>query len=299
MSPLSRALRCCTRLLVVLLAMPESVAGARASEGYREPPPAVVELLTATPPPEPLLHAKSRRVALLFRKPVVPLERLARPYLGLAGFHFDPATGTSDTNPRIERVEVVDAGLEPGRPLVEWRPAGGAELAYVRFSPDGRFLSALAVSAGPARMVIFDVALAEERVIGAPVNPAWGDPCSWLGAQTLLCQLVPVDRGDVPTPRTEPRIVEHVGRAAPARTYSNLLDNANEDALFEYHFASELARVGIDGSIQRLAGSRGLIASVLPSPDGRDGAGPGGLDRAVGGEGVRGALDGAGPTLRR
>jgi dipeptidyl aminopeptidase/acylaminoacyl peptidase len=239
-----------------------------AAGGYREPSPAVVELLTAAPPPEPLLHATSRRVALLHHEGVVPLERVARPSLGLAGFRFDPTTGTSDVDPRVERIEIVDAGLEPTGPPIEWKPSGGAALTDVRFSPDGRNLSAIAISEGPARLVVFDVEKASERVLDVPVNAAWGEVCAWLAADALLCRLVPSEPRVVPPLRTEPRIVEHPGGKAPVRTYSNLLDNAKEDALFEYYFVSELARVGLDGSIQRYPGSRALIANVLPSPDG-------------------------------
>jgi dipeptidyl aminopeptidase/acylaminoacyl peptidase len=260
------------RILAIVLSLLLGTATHAASpgliDGYREPPRAVVDLLTANPPPEPLLHASSRRVALLHRKGVVPLERLSRPRLGLAGFRFDPSTGTSDFDPRVERVEIVDAGLAPGRPLVEWRPAGGATLSDVRFSPDGRHLSAVAVSEGPARLVVFDVDEARERVLDVPVNAAWGDPCAWLTRDALLCRVAPSDLGPMPPARMEPRIVEHPGGKAPVRTYSNLLDNANEDALFERYFTSELAQVGLDGRLRRHAGSRGLIASVLPSPDG-------------------------------
>jgi dipeptidyl aminopeptidase/acylaminoacyl peptidase len=265
---LARGFRCA----VAFFALPfagSAEAAPPGVDGYREPPPAVVELLTANAPPEPLLHATSRRVALLYRESVVPLERIARPSLGLAGFRFDPTTGISNLDPRVERVEIVDAGLEPAGPPIEWQPERGAALTDVRFSPDGRRLSAIAISDGPARLVIFDVEKARERVLDAPVNAAWGEACAWLAADELLCRLVPSERGPMPPARTEPRIVEHPGGKAPVRTYRNLLDNANEDALFEHYFASELARVGLDGSLRRYPGSRALIANVLPSPDGK------------------------------
>jgi dipeptidyl aminopeptidase/acylaminoacyl peptidase len=253
---------------------PESAAAAPAAApapalgvDYREPSPEVVALLTATPPPEPLLHARSGQVALLYREAVIALERLARPRYGLAGFRFDPRSRTSGVGPLVLRVEVVSAAAPGGAPR-EWRPQGGALLEHVSFSPDGKTLSALAVGDGPARLALFDVASGVERVLDAPVNPAWGDPCSWVAPDALLCRMVPEGLGPAPRELLAPVEVEHSGGRAPTRTWPNLLDNAHEDALFEHYFAVEVARVGTDGRVERVPGMRGLFSGLAPSPDG-------------------------------
>jgi dipeptidyl aminopeptidase/acylaminoacyl peptidase len=232
------------------------------------PSPAVERLLTASPPPRPILHAGSGRVALCFQEAVVDLERLARPVLGLAGYRFDPVGGTSNVAPLVQRVEVVDLNAPAASAPVHWRPPGGALLDHVRFSPDGRHLSALVVTAGPARLALFDVATGQERVLATPVNAAWGDPCTWATADTLVCRLVPADLGAVPAARVVPTVIDHLGGPAPTRTYANLLESANEDALFEHYFAVEVAQVGLDGRARRVPGTRGLLAQVQPSPDG-------------------------------
>ncbi len=235
---------------------------------YREPSAAVVGLLTASPPPEPILHARSGRVALLHREPVIRLERLARTRLGLAGFRFDPGTRTSGVEPLITRVELVAVDAAPGSAPIDWRPSGGALLDHVHFSPDGRTLSALAVADGPARLALFDIESGRERVLTTPVNPAWGDPCRWVAPDSLLCRIVPGDLGERPPEHPSPTLVEHGGGPAPTRTYSNLLENAYEDELFDYYFDVEIARVDLDGRSRRVPGMRGLIESVDPSPDG-------------------------------
>jgi dipeptidyl aminopeptidase/acylaminoacyl peptidase len=247
---------------------PSAAGTETAAIGYREPSAAVVRLLTAPRPPEPLLHTRSGRVALLYRASMVPIEQLARPFLGLAGYRFDPATSTSTTQPWIERVEVVRIGEDRGTRRAVWTPAGGAQLEYIQFSPDGNFLSALAVSGDGASLVLFDISREQERVLPTPVNAAFGNPCSWIEPDTLLCRLVPKDRGKPPAPRISPDILEHPGGPAPARTYGNLLEDPHEEELFEYYFSSDLALVALEGTVRRLTGSTGLLARVQPSPSG-------------------------------
>ncbi len=246
-------------------------AAAPASEpvpqDYRDPPAAVVRLLTATPPPEPLVHARSGNVALVYREAVIRLARLTRPYLGLAGYRFDPVSRMSGVGPLVLRVEVVRARAETVGPPAVWQPRNGALLEYPHFSPDGRTLSAIAVADGPPRLVLFDVASGQERSLEVPVNPAWGDPCAWTG-DALLCRVTAVAPPPLPREGPSPTLVEHTGGPSPTRTYANLLENAHEDALFEHYFTVELARVERDGRMQRVPGLRGLIASVDASPEG-------------------------------
>ena len=242
--------------------------GAAPAAGYREPPPAVTALLTARTPPEPLLHARSGQVALMFREPVIQMERLARPRLGLAGFRFDPESQTSGVGPLISRIEVLSVSADPEQEPAVWVPAGGAVLDFVHFSPDGRTLSALAISQGPARLVLFDVASGEERVLDAPVHAAWGDPCRWVGNDELLCRVVPEDGGAPPAEHPAPMQVEHFTGPVPMRTYQNLLENSYEDELFEYYFNAGLARIDLSGTTRRVPGLQGLILNLDPSPDG-------------------------------
>ncbi len=244
----------------------QSIAAAETGE-YREPGAAVVRLLTAPRPPEPLLHGSSRQLALLHRQTHVAIAQLARPFLGLAGYRFDPVTRISGAGPRIERIEILRLAEGAGDPI-QWRPAGGALLEDVQFSPDGRHLSALAVGAGPARLVLFDLAEGRERALPVPINPAWGSPCDWIANDVLLCQLVPKHPTPIPEDHPVPEILEHSGGPAPGRTHSNLLESTHEEALFEHYFGVDLGFVGLDGSLRRVPGLQGLLRAVEPSPNG-------------------------------
>lgn len=264
-SLLLSALACTTLLwLPCTHAAAPAVSGA---ESYREPDAEVVRLLTATPPPTALVNAPSRQVALLYRESVISMQRLMQPRLGLAGYRLIPATRTEDVYPLTTRVEIHPGGRRSSTPIIEWQPADGALLDFVKFSPDGRLLSALVITADAADLALFDVATGKARRLNVNVNPAWGDPCTWTGDDTLMCRVVPANQGRPPGPFPAPMLVSHGGNPEPARTYAYLLKNAHDDALFEYYFAAELAHVGIDGSIRRIPGLTGLIERFDPSPD--------------------------------
>src|SRR5690606_24759755 len=152
-----------------------------------------VALLTATPPPQPLLHTSSGQIALLYQEAVIDMDRLARPQYGLAGYRFEPLSGTSGMNPRITRVEIVATGAPRAAPVV-WQPEAGALLDFVQFSPDGRTLSAIAIGSGPAQLALFDIASGRQRILDTPINAAWGDPCVWTSSGQMICRVMPGDR---------------------------------------------------------------------------------------------------------
>lgn len=239
-----------------------------AASEYRVPAnPEVVHLLTTSQSPEGRFNAKSGRIAFIHRENLVPVERIGRPHLGLAGFSLDPDIRTSGYDSRVKRVEVLDA--RSGVTLTTWLPDGEPALDYVEISPDGRFLSAVSFRNRKPGLILFEIATGREQVLPVAVNPAFEAPCDWLDEKEMLCRIIPDEAAVPPAPYASPNIMDHPGGKARTRTYSNLLDNAWEEDLFDYYFSSTLARVGVDGKVRRLEGTTGLLARVQPSPNGK------------------------------
>ncbi|MDA7861514.1 prolyl oligopeptidase family serine peptidase, partial [bacterium] len=93
----------------------------------------------------------------------------------------------------------------------------------------------------------------------------------WLpNGKQMLCLLVPENHGDEPAPAkvtVGPNIQESYGQTSPTRTYQDLLQNAHDEALFEYYATTQLSLVGVDGSVQPI-GSPTMYTSMSPSPSG-------------------------------
>ncbi|MEE8467866.1 MAG: prolyl oligopeptidase family serine peptidase, partial [Planctomycetota bacterium] len=109
------------------------------------------------------------------------------------------------------------------------------------------------------------------RRLSDRLNTVLSGPTWMPDGASVLCRLVPEDRGDEPAaPRAPkgPNVRMTTGEATPLRTYQDLLASPYDGALFEYYASAELAVVSVeDGSTQSLG--RGMHMQARVSPDGK------------------------------
>lgn len=258
--------------LSVLIAM---TATAGQPSAYRLPSAAITELLTAPAPPVPLVHGRSGTIALLHEDKVIDMHRLLSPRVELAGMRLDPITGISGIEPLLSQITVLPHAGETSQPVQKepqvWKPAGEARLTYPQFSPDGRQLAALQVTTGqPSELWLYDIASDTPRRLSKDVSPVWGNPCEWLNNAALVCRIKSPQTTRAPIQHLDtPVVFDHPGGKLPTRTYSLLLENADDDNLFEYYYRVALARISTDGSSEKLAVTPGLIKQFDTAPDGQ------------------------------
>src|SRR5690606_17127588 len=102
------------------------------------------------------------------------------------------------------------------------------------------------------------------------LSAVWGAPCAWSSDTKLLCSAV-LNTTAAPKPAPGPRIHELKSGAAPARTYSDLLQGGADDELFEHYAGVRLIQIEVSGeepSTKDLP-LQGLISAASVSPDGR------------------------------
>lgn len=265
-------------LLLLPLALLWTAAAGRltASEpaiaaGYQTPPQILTDLVDAPPTPAITLDPQRRTMLIRELRSLPPLADLAERELRLGGLRIKPQThGRSRTNPArglrlmslADLVERPVAGL-PENPRIEslsWSP-DGSRFAFTHTRADGIELWAGDVASGRARR------LAEARLnLAAGIAPQWAED-----GRSLVCALWIEGRGSeppVPSVPAGPIQQESLGRTAPARTYQDLLKSPADEAAFEYHLTSQLARIGLDGTVTPL-GPPGLHFGLQVSPGGR------------------------------
>ncbi|HEX9165434.1 MAG TPA: hypothetical protein VF862_05960, partial [Gemmatimonadales bacterium] len=239
-----------------------------AQDRYLEPPSAVARILDAPQTPA-VSVSPTRDWLLLMERPSLPgIAEVAAPDLRLAGIRLDPRTNGPSRAPAYTGLvlRAVNATVERRVQV----PAG--RIGNIDWSPDGkRFAFSVATDQGLS-LAIAEVAEGASREIrGLRLNAANGAPCSWIDSKSLLCRTVPASRGAPPVRTVTPAgpvIQESEGRAAPNRTYQDLLRDQTDEALFDFYFTSQLVEVRVDGTTTPV-GSPAVYLDAAPSPDGR------------------------------
>jgi dipeptidyl aminopeptidase/acylaminoacyl peptidase len=138
------------------------------------------------------------------------------------------------------------------------------------FSLDERYLAFTQTEAKGISLWVVDLSTNTAKALTGPIlNQVLGNSMAWLADNSLLIKAVNPARGKVPSAPVAPAgptIQETSGKAAPSRTYQDLLANPHDEALFAYFMDSQLMRITLDGS-STAVGKPAMIKSMLLSPD--------------------------------
>ncbi|HKQ06507.1 MAG TPA: prolyl oligopeptidase family serine peptidase [Blastocatellia bacterium] len=240
--------------------------------GYLMPPKVIVDILDAPPTPGFVIAPDRRTVALLYRRSMPTIAELAQPIHRIAGMRINPKT-----NGRQQRgggvTGITLKSVADGTEIKVTVPPD-PNISGVSFSPNGRRLSFTNTKENGIELWVADTATGRAKLISGAerLNATTGDPCDWLkDGVTLLCQLVPADRGPAPVEPTVPsgpNVQETHGKAAPAATYEDLIKTNHDEELFEYYFTSQLATIDSNTGRKTLIGRPAILDDVSASPDG-------------------------------
>ena len=255
-------------LSVALLLTASAAAG---HEGYMEPDQVLVDIVDAEWAPWASISPDFS--AWLFRTPRrnPPISELALEELRLAGMRFRAATGVPTNSMVLTELSLMTW------PDLEHRPVQGLpddpRILSTTWSPDGSMIAFTNETGEGVELWLIDVFSAEaSRLTGPVISLAANEWPEWLPTgEGLLCCLIPEDRTlppeEDPVP-DGPVVLVADGSVAPARTYTDLLENTFDEALFEYYMTSQPAVIGTDGSVTSL-GESGMIWYYSSSPDAR------------------------------
>ncbi len=243
---------------------------ALATEGYQQPPADIAAILDASSPPMVRTSPDGLWMLEQDTPALRTLDELAAPRVKVAGIKLDPSTH-GPSRPYLYRGLRVQRTDGKGRSIDLELPED-ARVSNVTWHRDSDKLSFTLTEAEGLSLWFAEIPSGRvERLTDPVLNATYGNPCDWLPAeQGLVCKVVPADLGAAPAAATlpaGPRVEQNLGRATPARTYSNLLQSPHDEALFEYFLTSEVVQVGLDGAQKPLL-SAALVNEVWPSPDG-------------------------------
>ena len=256
-----------------------TTASAEGASGYNTPPQAILDVMRAPGPPDPMVSPTHEAILLVTWQDYPSIVRVATPYLRLAGVRVEPKNHSKHDTPggygitpcatAFDLVRVAD-----GKQRHVATPAGACP-GEPQWSADGKHFAFANIATESVELWIGDGATGEaHRVPGVRLNPMFGDELGWMPDQkTLLVKLVPKGMGAAPPePVTPigPSIQETGGEKGQSSTYEtrDTLSNKHDEDLFDYYAATQLALVNAATGAVTPLGKAANFSSLDPAPDG-------------------------------
>ncbi len=253
------------RHLVPLLAFLMLAPTASAQSAYKKPPQVIADVLDAPAFPAVSVSPTRDHIALVTSARYPSIAEVSEPMLRLAGIRINPKTNGPARQGTITALSFMK--LADQSKVAVKLPAG--KVSSPSWSDDGKRFFLTVTSADGIGLWVGTVADGSvSELKGVRLNDAIGDVVQWLSKDELLVQLIPEKRGkppEAPTAPVGPVVQESSGKAAPVRTYQDMLSSAHDEALFEYHCTSQLAVVKLDGTVTKI-GEPAIYTGVSPSP---------------------------------
>lgn len=238
---------------------------------YQKPPQEIQDVLNAPAIPFTSISPVKDKIALFEPVRYPPISELAQPMLRLAGLRINPNTNAQHR--QTYSVKMWLKNIADGKEMPVTLPANAQVFSPV-WSADGKYIALGNITPTGIQLLIVDTRSANTTVIkNSMVNTAFGG-FDWMPDQkSLLVNLVPKNR---PTPAPSyqnvvpnaPNIQETIGKSGAVQTFQDLLRSPNDEQLFEYYATSQIAIVGVEGSVKTI-GAPAMFDTTEISPDGK------------------------------
>jgi dipeptidyl aminopeptidase/acylaminoacyl peptidase len=234
---------------------------------YQTPPAAIADLLLAKPSPNVSIDSKGEWMVLFQRNVYSTVEELAQPELRIAGLRINPANfGPSRaayfTNIEIKNIKTGQTSQISGLPAnlrggsLQWNQNEDA-FAFINYTLNRIDL-----------YVVKIVDKAAKQINSTALNAVLGGSYFWAGNNTVIYKGVSIGGKTAPDRPAAPKgpvVQESKGKAAPGRTYQDLIKSPYDEALFEYYASSQLIKT--DFVKEEFLGAPAIYSSISPSPD--------------------------------
>ena len=204
-----------------------------------------------------------------------PIYELTAPTVAIAGFQINPRVWEPAKAGYFISIAIRRRHEKEARPV---KLPENPRIRNLSWSKDSQYISFTHTatdledeSKNGVSLWVLEMETGEVRSLTGPIlNSTFGSPNRWLPDNTLLCK-VRTDNGPPPEASklpVGPIIEENLGRVAPTRTYTNLLENPHDEALLEYYLTSNVVQISLDGEQRHVIGPD-LFKAIAPSPNGQ------------------------------
>ncbi|MFZ4544427.1 MAG: hypothetical protein ACOYOA_10285 [Saprospiraceae bacterium] len=258
-----------SRLIVLLLLFCVPVFAQQS--GFQNPPKEILALADVLPAPTVVPDKEGKNLIFLTRPAYKTLQEISETELKLAGIRFNPANlNTSRTNYYIN-VEIMETSS--GKKIPVLGLPDKVRIEYANFSPQNNYISFVNVL--PDGMELWTIELksgAARKITPANLSAVTGYPYTWSpDEKSIFCR---TNDNKVPYPDAKelpsgPSIQEATGSKAPARTFTDLLKNPNDEKKFDFYASCTVTMIDLKTLKSSTVLAKNIYRTMNISPDGQ------------------------------
>lgn len=240
---------------------------AQAQEGYQKPPKEIIDLVLAPSTPTISITKNAEWMVHMTKDNYISIEELAQPELRVAGLRINPnnfslSRQTFNHHITLENIKERKKYEIEGLPKnmlatgISWNPSQ-TKFAFTNNTNTG------------VDLYIVDIATKKATKINqAPLNTILAGNFRWIGENSILYKTTLAPATSAPKPNltpTGPTAQESLGKAAPVRTYQDLIKNTYDEQLFKFYATSQL--IVNENGVETKIGKPNLYSSLDVSPN--------------------------------
>jgi len=253
-------------LLIIFIVALVNVHGQNTG-GYQTPPKAISDLLLAKPTPSISIDKKGNWMLIMERNSYPTVEELGQPEVRVAGLRLNPNNFSPSRQNFINGLKLknIRTGKESN---VVGLPAN-LLAGNISWSPDEKQIAFTHTTGSRVDLYVITVEKGiATKINKSALNATLGPVVNWINEETLLYTVATKTASLMPkrpiTP-VGPSIQESVGKAAPSRTYQDLIRSPYDEEAFAFLTTSQLIRN--TNGIETKVGSPAIYTSFDVSPD--------------------------------
>lgn len=253
-------------LLFIFLAS-YCMANGQNTTGYQTPPKAIADLLLAKPTPSVSIDKKANWMLIMERNSYPTVEELGQPEVRVAGLRLNPNNFSPSRQNFINGLKLKNilTGKEKSITGLPTNLLAG----NISWSPDEKQIAFTHTTGSRVDLYIISVEKGiASKINKSPLNASLGPVVNWISEETLLYTVATKPASMMPKrPITPlgPSIQESVGKAAPSRTYQDLIRSPYDEEAFAFLTTSQLIRN--TNGVETKIGAPAIYSSFEVSPD--------------------------------
>ncbi len=255
--------------IVILLAAFAMSCGAFAQDAvnYQLPPKEIADLLLAKPTPDVSIDSQGEWMLQSERNSYPTVEELGQPEIRIAGLRLNPNNFSPSRQTFINNFTLKN--IKTGKEFkISGFPANMLA-GNVRWNPSEKKIAFTNTTNSRVDLYIIDVATkVATKVNKKALNVVLGADLTWFDDNAIVYKTaisLPSASPAKPITPKGPTVQQNIGKAAPGRTYQDLIKTPYDEQLFEFMATAQM--VINRGGVETAIGKPAIYESYTLSPD--------------------------------